>query len=259
MKSDVLVRLATILLVTGFASAGPCKPTSAKTTSAISSTASAETSLATSAETTPTEQFTSATSVTSFIASDETSALFTTDLTSTAAAPTTETTSAAAISTFAFVASGESRVKDKSLATFDADDRTVLFNAYPDSAVRTFTIDAQGRISDNLGRFLCSYYSDSYYDPNGPAVVGTCNSENRVQSFFLICRTSASLTVQCSIPARSCVPVDEDLQSTLCEPAPGTWSQFFVSPPNILDYLLIGDGAHVSAGNTPIEMKAQPV
>jgi hypothetical protein len=235
------------------------EPASAKTTSAISSTASAETSLATSAETTPTEQLTSVPSATSSIASDETSALFTADLTSTAAAPTTETTSAAPISTFAFVASGESRVKDKRLATFDADDRTVLFNSYPGSAVRTFTMDAQGKISDNLGRFLCSYYNDNYYDPNGPATVGTCTREDRVRSFFLTCGISASLTVRCSIPARSCVPVDEELGSVLCEPAPGTWSQFFVSGPDVLDYLFIGDGSHVSTGKTPIEMRAQSV
>ncbi|KAF5681250.1 hypothetical protein FHETE_39 [Fusarium heterosporum] len=229
MKSDVILAWALSLLAVDFAVAGPCKPTSVKTTTAISSAASTETPSSTSNESLEASLIETATSATSSITSDgtstfltslETSALSaTTEPTTTTIALTTETTSTASIPTFTVVAIGESYVKDKSLAAFNQENIIVTFGTDTGAVAYPYSIDALGRISNDQGWFLCGAYIGTYDNPNVAAVVVTCKTEIKMRHEFLTCDLTVDHKLQCSIPAITCVADSQSLGTTFCQPA----------------------------------------
>ncbi|KAG4253158.1 hypothetical protein FPRO03_07118 [Fusarium proliferatum] len=234
--------------------------TSATISTTVTSDASTETSVFTSfASTTEDEGATSSTVVDSssetfvsstetFTSSAETSDLLsTTDETSavsasttyttevTTAEPTTtdftttvaETTTSAAIPTFTMFASGSNAVSGRSLQTYNRDGAVAIFDPATEDdnpSVRSYSIDSQGRIVNDLGWFLCGYYGATNEELNKPATVVTCHSETLLQTAFLTCELSGPFGIECSVPAMSCVSSGSSSMAPTCIPTAGTWS-----------------------------------
>ncbi|KAF5660282.1 hypothetical protein FHETE_9024 [Fusarium heterosporum] len=267
MRCVVLFRVACGLLAVDFVAAGPCKPISAATSSAATSDASSETSLvsstgsATTIETaTSVAPVTSTSAVDSSIETSESSLALGTSATSdtvevittTTAASTTEATSAASMPTFTLLATGQGPMTGRGLQTFPYDNAMAAFDAPPggnpdlNAKVLPFTIDSQGRLVNDLGYFLCGYYSPTNFLLDAPAVVTTCHEEAPLQRVFLNCKVSSGLNkVQCSIPAVSCVSTgDAPWDFPTCQAAAGTWSVFYTAIKGPGHVLHIGnDGA----------------
>ncbi|KAF4986092.1 hypothetical protein FGRMN_10989 [Fusarium graminum] len=266
MKPNVIFGLAVNLVTVDFAVAGPCKPSSVGTTTAISSAASTEIPSSTSNESLETSTIETTTSAASSITSDATSTFFssletsavsaTAEPTTTTVASITEKTLTASIPTFTVVAIGESYVKDKSLAAFNQENLIVTFGTDTGAEVYPYTIDALGRISNDQGWFLCGAYIGTYDTPNVPAVVVTCKTEIKMQREFLACDLTADHKLQCSIPAITCV-ADNQSGTASCQPASGRWSQLSVPAQDKRTQLNIGDGSNMSTGSTIIELGAK--
>ncbi|KAF5613025.1 hypothetical protein F25303_14310 [Fusarium sp. NRRL 25303] len=233
--------------------------TSATISTTVTSDASTEASVSTYfASTTEDEGATSSTVVESstetFISSTETSASLaetsgssitvetsaasaTTDFNTetTTAEPTTtdittavaETTSSAAIPTFTMFASGSNAVAGRSLQTYNRDGAVAVFDPATEDdnpSVRSYSIDSQGRIVNDLGWFLCGYYGATNEELNRPATVVTCHSETPLQKAFLTCELSGPFGIECSVPAMSCVSSGSASMAPTCIPTTGTWS-----------------------------------
>ncbi|KAI1049477.1 hypothetical protein LB506_004661 [Fusarium annulatum] len=260
MRSVIHLRVAFGLLAIGSAVAGPCKPpstTSATTSVAtisttVTSDASTETSVFTSfVSTTEDEGATSSTVVefstetsassaetseSSITAETSAASATTTDTTETTTAePTTTgvtttvagTTSSAAIPTFTMFASGSNAVAGRSLETYNRDGAVAVFDPATEDdnpSVRSYSIDSQGRIVNDLGWFLCGYYGATNEELNKPATVVTCHSETLLQTAFLTCELSGPFGIECSIPAMSCVSSGSSSMAPTCIPTTGTWS-----------------------------------
>ncbi|KAH7254316.1 uncharacterized protein BKA55DRAFT_539148 [Fusarium redolens] len=196
MRSAIHLRLAYGLLAIGSAVASPCKPPT--TTSAATPGAATETSLVTSvASTTEDVSATSSavveSSVETSVSSAETTASSTEAADSsitieTSATSAAETTSTAPIPTFTMFASGSNAVAGRSLQSYGRDNAVVVFDPATDEdnpSVRQYSIDSQGRLVNDLGWFLCGYYSVTNEEVNKPATVVTCHSETPSQTAFL--------------------------------------------------------------------------
>ncbi|KAF5684327.1 hypothetical protein FCIRC_4031 [Fusarium circinatum] len=228
------------------------------TSTAVTSDASGETSLVTSvASTTEDESATSSTVVESstktIVSSAETSAssvetsdssiiietsaaTTTTEATAetTTAEPTTtdatttvaETTSSTAIPTFTMFASGSNAVAGRSLQTYNRDGTVAVFDPATDDdnpSVRQYFIDAQGRLVNDLGWFLCGYYGATNDELNKPATVAVCHSETTLQTAFLTCELDGPFAIECSVPAMSCVSSGSASMPPTCIPTTGYW------------------------------------
>ncbi|KAF4417508.1 hypothetical protein FACUT_12171 [Fusarium acutatum] len=271
MRSPIFLRLAFGLLTVGCAIASPCKPTSGATTSAGSSTISTETSSVTSvASSTAVESATttsvlyepfsetypsSSIKVSSSVASQiSVTTAESSTIESTTAEPTTiESTTTAAASTtetnpeptFSLFATGQSPVEGDGLHTYDNDGSVAVFDPNPifgDASVRPYTIDSQGRLVNDQGFFLCGFYIATNVNLDSPASVGTCTGSGPKKA-FLNCQLSADLTIQCSVPGRSCVsnPIGEPL----CEETNESWGVWSIAT------VVVGHGLHIGPSDTP--------
>ncbi|CCT72038.1 uncharacterized protein FFUJ_13966 [Fusarium fujikuroi IMI 58289] len=138
-----------------------------------------------------------------------------------------ETTSSAAIPTFTMFASGSNAVAGRSLQTYNRDGAVAVFDPATEDdnpSVRSYSIDSQGRIVNDLGWFLCGYYGATNEEPNRPATVVTCHSETPLQKAFLTCELSGPFGIECSVPALSCVSSGSSSIGPTCIPTTGTWS-----------------------------------
>ncbi|KAM0418725.1 hypothetical protein ACHAPT_012323 [Fusarium lateritium] len=298
MRSAVLLRVALSLLAVDSAVAGPCRLTSSKTASAVSSTASVDTSSATSVEsatsvTSATSSATSESSVetassstatetsasstetsasstvstetsASSSASTETSASSTasvetsasstatetsasstvstessasstetasssTAFTTTTAASTTASTSTAAAPTFTLAAVGQGPVEGKKLLSYNADGNVVTFdspNPLNVPTARAYSIDAQGRIFNDQGFYLCARYNPDNFFLDAPASITTCLNNNQPDTVYLNCRVDGS-GLKCSIPAVTCTDSGSPWIQPPCVPADGEWGSFY--------------------------------
>ncbi|KAF5687851.1 hypothetical protein FDENT_5141 [Fusarium denticulatum] len=256
------LRLVMGLLAIGSAVASPCKPLSAKTTSAttsatiistaVTSDASGETlsatsvalttedggapsstvvessteTLASSAETSGssiTIETSAATTTTEAPAETTTAEPTTTDATTT----TVETTSSAANPTFTMFASGSNAVSGRSLETYNRDGTVAVFDPATEDdnpSARPYSIDSQGRIMNDLGWYLCGYYGATNEELNRPATVAVCHSETPLQTAFLTCGLDGPFGIECSVPAMSCVSSGSSGVPPTCIPTAGTWN-----------------------------------
>ncbi|KAF5639284.1 hypothetical protein F52700_4136 [Fusarium sp. NRRL 52700] len=228
------------------------------TSTAVTSDASAETSLAISvASTTEDGGATSSTVVESFtetlVSSTETSAssaetsgvsitvetsaatttteaiteTSTADPTTTDVTTTVAETSSAAIPTFTMFASGSNAVAGRSLQTYNRDSTVAVFDPATDDdnpSARPYSIDAQGRIMNDLGWYLCGYYGATNQELNKPATVAVCHSETPLQTAFLTCELDGPFGIECSIPAMSCVSSGSTSAPPTCVPTTGIWN-----------------------------------
>ncbi|KAF4448477.1 hypothetical protein F53441_8117 [Fusarium austroafricanum] len=279
MRSLVLLQLAVGLLTAGNAVASPCKPLSSSATSAASlatSTTSTETSSATSSAIADTLTETSAASTTEISMSSttiETSAttatpdLSTVDSTTvvpttsepatTTYASTTETTSTAPMPTGSLTVTGGGPVQGQSLESSNMDGALTAFQVnYPGYDAHSYTIDAQGRLVNDQGWFLCGRYEATNDEINRPAIVVTCSSQIPLQTPFLYCRVSGGQEVQCSIPAISCVAGSDFFSLPTCTAAAGTWDQFSLGQSGPGNVLQIG-GSEGSAPYPRIVLSVQ--
>ncbi|KAI1041809.1 hypothetical protein LB505_008448 [Fusarium chuoi] len=147
----------------------------------------------------------------------------TTDVTTTVA----ETTTSAAIPTFTTFASGSNAVSGRSLQTYSRDGAVAVFDPATEDdnpSVRSYSIDPQGRIVNDLGWFLCGYYGATNEELNKPATVVTCHNETPLQTAFLTCELSGPFGIECSVPAMSCVSSGSSSMAPTCIPTTGTWS-----------------------------------
>ncbi|EEU33706.1 uncharacterized protein NECHADRAFT_98359 [Fusarium vanettenii 77-13-4] len=233
MRSAVVLRVALSLLAVDSVVAGPCRPTSA-----VSSTASVDTSSATSVEsaTSVTSASSSATSKASAETSasstaTETSASLTetTAFTTTTAASTTVSTSTAAAPTFTLAAAGQGPVEGKKLLSYNADGNLVTFdspNPLKVPTARPYSIDAQGRILNDQGFYLCAHYKPDNDFLDAPAYITTCLNDNLPNSVYLTCRVDGS-ELKCSIPAVTCTDSGSPWISPACVSADGEWGSFY--------------------------------
>ncbi|KAG8673690.1 hypothetical protein FPOAC2_07149 [Fusarium poae] len=254
MRSLVVFRLALGLFAGGVAVASPCKPMSVATTSGSISIVSTETSsMASTASSTADVSATSAMSESSAetSASSEAAASTTIEASievassttieasmtttfavdSTTAEPTTaeptttEGTTTAPMPTFTMFATGESSVEGEGLHTYNNENSVAVFQPnliFGTPLVLTYTIDAQGRLINDQGFFLCGYYLATNSALDAPASVSACLSD-KPKSPFLNCKLSSELDVQCSVPARSCASNPRGGEP-ICEETGGTWS-----------------------------------
>ncbi|KAH7228417.1 hypothetical protein B0J15DRAFT_411237 [Fusarium solani] len=267
MRSVIFLRLALGLLAVDSAVAGPCRIS--ETTLAGTSTVSVDTSSVSSVESSTfvessssvdsaTSSATASSSVeisaSSTVTSVETSAspTFTESSVETSASSATTTTTTPTnstesvwvpIPTFSVLATGQGPVEGKGLRTSNADSFSASFDPDFGLEVRPFTIDDQGRMINDQGWYLCGQYAGTIYDPNAPAEVVTCDSEQPLTRAFLTCAQTEDRKVTCSIPAIICEAQPGDLFFATCEPAPGTWDNLYtrnVGPGYVLN---IGDSS----------------
>ncbi|KAM6527404.1 hypothetical protein FSOLCH5_003473 [Fusarium solani] len=120
----------------------------------------------------------SSTSTESSVETSASSATDSTIATTATVAPTTSTEPAwVPIPTFSVLATGQGPVEGKGLRTSNADSFSASFDPDFGLEVRPFTIDDQGRIINDQGLYLCGQHAGTVYDPNVPAEVVTCDSE----------------------------------------------------------------------------------
>ncbi|KAJ4319188.1 hypothetical protein N0V84_006470 [Fusarium piperis] len=277
MRPAVLLRLAFGLLAVDSVVASPCIP--GTTTTAVTSAASTETSSDTAELTTSVASATSTTAESSIEASAsstvtqssvETSASSiettvssaTTDSTTTIGDTTTSTTSTAPTVTFSIVATGSGPVEGKGLQTYPRSNSVALFtNDFGGSSIRPFHIDAEGRLINDQGFYLCGYYQMINIALNAPAEVGTCDTEYPLAQAFLKCQETADLKLTCSIPAITCVAggnPNDIFGMPTCEAAAGTWDSLYFADRGPGDVLHIG-AANAGGDYSPIELTIQVV
>ncbi|KAI8681055.1 hypothetical protein NCS55_00355300 [Fusarium keratoplasticum] len=132
--------------------------------------------------------------------------------TTTTTTPTTSTEPGwGPIPTFSVLATGQGPVEGKGLRTYNLDGFSASFDTDFGLEVHPFTIDGQGRIVCGQGWYLCGQYAGTVYDPNVPAEVVTCDSEQPLTRAF--------------------------------EPAPGTWNNLYARTAGSGYILNIGDSS----------------
>ncbi|KAJ4319189.1 hypothetical protein N0V84_006471 [Fusarium piperis] len=99
--------------------------------------------------------------------------------------------------------------------------------------VQPYTLDAQGRLLNEQGFYLCAFYATNNQYPDAPAEVGTCKDEWPLMRAFLTFAQTEDQKVKCSVPVIHCVPDPEDDLFSLptCEAADGTWHQLYTRIP----------------------------
>ncbi|KAI8674577.1 hypothetical protein NCS57_00355900 [Fusarium keratoplasticum] len=147
------------------------------------------------------------------------------------------------IPTFSVLATGQGPVEGKGLRTYNLDGFSASFDTDFGLEVHPFTIDGQGRIAYGQGWYLCGQYAGTVYDPNVPAEVVTCDSEQPLTRAFLTCAQTENGNVTCSIPAVICEVQPGDLFFATCEPAPGTWNNLYARTAGSGYILNIGDSS----------------
>ncbi|KAJ4201603.1 hypothetical protein NW767_006690 [Fusarium falciforme] len=213
----------------------------------VTSSATASSSVETSASSTVTSVETSAssTSTESSVETSASSAITDSKIaTTTTTTPTTSTEPGwVPIPTFSVLATGQGPVEGKSLRTSNLDSFSASFDRDFGLEVRPFAIDDQGRMINNQGWYLCGQYAGTVYNPNVPAEVVTCDSEQPLPRAFLTFAQSEDRKVTCSIPAVIREAQPADLFFATYEPAPGTWNNLYTSNIGSASVLNIGDSS----------------
>ncbi|KAJ3540211.1 hypothetical protein NM208_g5165 [Fusarium decemcellulare] len=280
MRFSVLFRVALGLLAVESAVAGPCRPTTSMTTSALTSSASTETSSATSVESTTslasatssastedsveTSESSTATSTVSVDTSTSTvsesstetsTSSATTDFTTTTTTETTSTTSTAPEITFSIAASGSGPVAGKSLYTYTREEFPALFDYNSDAGslpeARSYHIDSEGRLINDQGWYLCGVYDTRN---NLPAEACTCKTEAPLRRAFLKCQVTADYKLTCSIPSLTCVAPDFFFDPPICTTSTDTWTHLTSrNRGTVGTALCIGDG-NAPSNYSPLEL-----
>ncbi|KAI7763887.1 hypothetical protein LZL87_006269 [Fusarium oxysporum] len=282
MRSNVLL-LAIGLLVADSALAGPCKPKSSTSETAISTSIVSTTQPTTTAEKTPTvassetsietgtitttasdttatseaETTTAAEVTTTTAEADTTTAV---ESTTTTAEAESTTTAAVATPTFTIVGGGGA-VQGSPLKGIDQDGSILLFNPQTgNSRTRTLILDPDtGRLRDkDTGILVCAYYG-SANSPDDPANFAYCQNGNTGLNKlyeYMTCQI-VSGKLSCTAPKGAC-PTDDDgnFQGCTTESFSGENNQFYYrNQAGAGDYLYISSGS--PAGYTAIDVIAQ--
>ncbi|KAL2669994.1 hypothetical protein Neosp_014873 [[Neocosmospora] mangrovei] len=263
MQSSVFERKASLSQESGTTTTAVGSTTSTETSSATAesttSTVTAESSTETSVSSTDTQ---SSVEISTSSTSTETSASATTDFTTTTGDMTASTTSTAPTVTFSIVAAGSGPVQGNGLQTYPNPNSVALFRTDigGGDSVRPFHLDAEGRLINDQGFYLCGYYDAYGENLDAPAEVITCNDEYPLIQAFLKCQQTVGLKLTCSIPAITCVPGDpNDFDETpTCEAAAGTWDNLYTSESGPGIALFIGI-ANAESYYDPVELGVQVV